>query len=345
MKPQTQSTQYEEREEIDFLQPLSIGCGLDMHKDSIQACIMKKGFKAEIRGFGTTTDQLREVVDWIVKSRVEAVAVESTGIYWYSMYQLLEEAGIPVKLVNPARANIKIRSVMSNITTKSGQAIVSALANGETNVDLLAKLCKGRLRKKMNQMKVALAGLLTEDDRFQLRMLLKDQDHYKMQITELEAIADKIVTDHFAEAVEIVDSIHGIGVTTATSIIAEIGPSMDQFQTADKLTNWSGLAPGNKESAGKKRKVRTVNGNRYIKPVLIQAAWATVRAKDTYWAAQYNYLTRRLPAKKAIIAIARKMLKMIFNLLQKKVKYVELGLVGFRQMLENRIKIKHQLTA
>lgn len=409
MKSQTQPTVREESQDIDFLQPLSVGCGLDMHAKSIEVCIMKKGKNAEIRSYGTTTRELRELVKWIVSQSVEGVAMESTGIYWYGMYYLLTDAGVKVTLANPARvkqipgrktdiadckwlckllmnglvpdsfipegpqrqlrelsrmqfkyvnlssqvenrilkilerANIKIRSVMSNITTKSGQAIVRALAQGETDVNVLANLCKGKLRRKVNLMKEALDGLLSQDDRYQLGILIKDQNHYAEQIEEIERRTAQIVANHFVESVEIVDSVYGIGTRTATGIIAEIGPSMQQFQTADKLTSWSGLAPGNKESAGKKRKAKTVNGNRYLKPMLLQAAWTAVRAKDTYWSAKYHLLTRRLPPKKAIIAIARTMLKMIYNLLQNKTKYVELTADGFWQQVKLRTQLR-QLT-
>lgn len=408
MNSQTQPTKHEESQEIDFLQPISTGCGLDMHARSIEACIMKKGQKAEIRRYGTTTRDLKELVGWILSQEVQGVCIESTGIYWYSMYHLLSEAGVKVTLVNPARvkqipgkktdtadckwlckllmnglvagsfvpegpqrelreltrmqfkyvnlasqaehrilkvlerANIKIRSVMSNITTKSGQAIVRALAEGQTDVNVLASLCKGRLRKKIEHMKEALEGLLTEHDRYQLRLLIKDQDHYASQIEEIEKSTSQIVADHFTETVQIVDSVYGIGTRTATGIVAEIGSSMEQFETADKLTSWSGLAPGNKESAGKKRKVKTVNGNRYLKPMLLQAAWTAVRAKNTYWSAQFHLLTKRLPPKKAIIAIARKMLKMIYSLLQKKIKYVELGAEAFWQQIKLRTRLKQQ---
>lgn len=409
MNSQTQPTKDEESQEIDFLQPLSTGCGLDMHARSIEACVMRKGQKAEIRRYGTTTRELRGLLKWIVGGGVQGVVIESTGIYWYSMYYLLTEAGIKVTLVNPARvkqipgkktdtadckwlckllmnglvagsfipegpqrqlreltrmqfkyvnlssqvelrilkvlerANIKIRSVMSNITTKSGQAIVGALAEGETDVNVLASLCKGKLRKKIESMKEALDGLLTEHDRYQLRILIKDQNHYASQLDEIEKSTGQIVANHFTETVQIIDSVYGIGTRTATGIVAEIGSSMEQFETADKLTSWGGLAPGNKESAGKKRKVKTINGNRYLKPMLLQAAWTAVRAKNTYWSAHFHLLTKRLPPKKAIIAIARKMLKMIYHLVQKKIKYVELGAEAFWQQVKVRNRLKQQL--
>jgi transposase len=388
-------TPHEVREESSFLQPLQIGCGLDVHSKNIEACIMAKGKPAELRSFGTTTKELRALVEWIVNSRVETVAIESTGIYWYGIYQLITESGIEVKLLNAARvkqipgkktdtadckwlckllmnglvegsfipagphrhlreltrlrfkyvnlssqvenriikilerANIKIRSVMSNITTKSGMAITRALAEGETDIDKLVDLCKGKLRRKAARMREALDGLLTDQDREQLRFLILDQVHYSCQIASVEERMKNIVNEHFAQAVEIVDSIHGVGVTSAMSIIAEIGDDMKRFETADKLTSWSGLSPGNKESGGKRKNVRIVKGNRYIKPILVQIAWTAVRSKTTYWSAQFFALSKRMPAKKAIIAIARKMLRMIHSLLLAKQKYLEIGAQGY----------------
>ena len=231
---------------------------------------------------------------------------------------------------------------MSNITTKSGMAITRALAQGETDVEKLVALCKGKLRKKADRMRQALDGLLTDEDRLQLRLLIKDQEYYFSQIDEVERLTESIAKDHFAEPVEIVDSIYGVGSTSAISIIAEIGADMSQFETADKLASWSGLSPGNKESGGKRRNVRTIKGNRYIKPMLVQVAWTAVRAKTTYWSAQFYMLSKRMPAKKAIIAIARKMLKMIHHLLLSKKKYVELGAQGYwdqvKNFAQNRLK-------
>jgi hypothetical protein len=100
---------------------------------------------------------------------------------------------------------------------------------------------------------------------------------------------------------------------------------MGQFPSADHLASWAGLSPGNHESAGKRRSGRTTKGNRWLRQVLVQAAWAASRTKDTYLAAQYRRLARRRGRKKALIAVAHTLLVIIYNMLKKQTPYTELG--------------------
>ena len=100
---------------------------------------------------------------------------------------------------------------------------------------------------------------------------------------------------------------------------------MDKFETADQLTSWAGLAPGNNESAGKKKSTSTKKGNKYLRTAMVTAAWAAARSKNTYWFFLFSYLKRKMSAKKAIIAIARRMLKVVFKVLKEKIHYVEGG--------------------
>ena len=128
-----------------------------------------------------------------------------------------------------------------------------------------------------------------------------------------------------SQAVELLCSVPGIGVRTAENVLAEIGDDMSRFPTADHLASWAGLAPGNNESAGKRRNGKTTKGNRFLKRALTQAAWGAQRTKGTYYGAQYRRLVGKRGKKRAIVAVARSVLVAIYHILERGVFYEELG--------------------
>lgn len=127
---------------------------------------------------------------------------------------------------------------------------------------------------------------------------------------------------------------------SAHAIIAELGDNLESFSAADKLTSWMGLAPGNRQSANKWYAQHTTKGNQYLRKTLIQVAWAAVRKKDGYWLAQFQYLRKRLPAKKAIVAIARKLAKLIYRVITQHYQYEEKGAEYFINQLGKWHKAK-----
>lgn len=213
--------------------------------------------------------------------------------------------------------NFKLRSVLSNMNTLSAQAIIAAIAKGETDTDYLTGLLKGKARKKASQMKPALQGRITDHHREMMQSFLNDYHHYQQQITALDIrIQKNISCAQEEEKITALKTIEGIGEHSAQVIIAELGANMDQFTTADHATSWCGLAPTNNESAAKQKFTKARQGNKYLKISLIQIAWACVRTKNSYWNAAFKRLTSRIPKKKAIVAIAHKVLKVIYKLLK-----------------------------
>jgi transposase len=241
---------------------------------------------------------------------------------------------------NLERRNIKLRSVVSNMDTVSAMEIVAAIAAGETNIEKLVSLCRTKLKKKKKEMRKALHGVITPHDRRMLQGLLDDIAHYRRQIKNIEEQI-KTHTDKINdELIKNLREIKGIGEQSTQIILAEIGDNVKPFATPDKLTAWVGVAPGNKESAGKTYYSGTRKGNVYMRTAMIQVAWAAVRTKNSYWRALYYHLTRRMPKKKAIVAIARKLVRLIYKVINGTKTYVEYGADYFIQHLQERLAQK-----
>ena len=241
---------------------------------------------------------------------------------------------------NLERRNIKLRSVVSNMDTKSAMAIVGALAEGESDVEKLVLLCKTKLKRKIPEMRKALQGVIKPHDRMMLKSLLDDIAHYRNQTTEIEKEIAKHTGKINGELLDHLKEVKGIGPKSTEIILAEVGDNVDAFSSPDKLTAWVGLAPGNKESAGKTFYSGTRNGNVYLRTAMLQVAWAAVRTKNSYWRALYYHLTRRMPMKKAIVVIARKLMRLIYKIIKGTKTYVEYGADYFIQRLQERLANK-----
>ena len=240
--------------------------------------------------------------------------------------------------------NIKLRSVICNIVTMTGMDIIRTLAKGETDIEKLLSLCRGKVRRKLDQMRLALQGRLTEQDRVMMQIHLDDYDHIARQRDKLDKMIDEHIAKHYAEAREELKKIPGIKDQTSAAFLAEAGVNMDQFPTADHFTSWLGLAPGNHQSANKRKKMRTIGGNGYARWAMICCAWAATKTNGTYWKSLYEFLTqkKKMPSKKAIVVIARKMARMIYKLFKNKQSYQERGI---DYLMQNRQKqLERQLS-
>jgi transposase len=127
------------------------------------------------------------------------------------------------------------------------------------------------------------------------------------------------------EAVEVLDGIPGVGAHVAQTIIAEIGVDMARFGSAEHLASWAGMCPGNNESAGKRKSGQTTKESKYLRTALIEAAWGATRTKGTFLAARYHRLVKRMPKKKALVAIGHSILRVVYHLLRRRVGYTDLG--------------------
>jgi transposase len=211
-------------------------------------------------------------------------------------------------------AQIKLSVVASDIFGISGRAMLGALIAGERDPKALAQLARTRLRAKRSQLEEAFCGHFSDHHGFLLARMLGRIDQASADIAELEAKIDQEVAP-FAQAVDRLDEITGVGRTAAGVIIAEVGTDMGRFPTPGHLASWARFAPGVKQSAGRpKGKATTGHGNRYLAQVLGEAAVAAGRT-DTFLGERYRRIARRRGAKRAIVAVGRSILVIVWHLL------------------------------
>jgi transposase len=211
-------------------------------------------------------------------------------------------------------AHIKLSVVASDSFGVSGRAMLAALIAGERDPKALAQLARTRLRAKLGLLEEAFSGHFTDHHGFLLAKMLDRVDAVSADIATLEAKIDQEIAP-FAAAADRLDEITGVGRTAAQVIIAEIGTDMGRFPTPGHLASWAKFAPGVKESAGKKKgKGTTGHGNPYLARVLGEAAVAAGRT-NTFLGERYRRIARRRGTKKAIVAVGRSILIIIWHLL------------------------------
>lgn len=390
------------------------GCGVDVHKRTVVACLrwIDPGgqLHKETRTFGTVTQELLALSDWLSEHEVSHVAMESTGVYWRPVYNILE-GQFELLVVNAAHiknvpgrktdvadaewiadllavgllrgsciperdtrelrelvryrkslvrdrtaevnrvqkvlegANIKLSDVATDIMGKSGRAILEGLIEGEDAAEALAELSKGRLRNKREELAQALQGRMGTHQRFMLRELLGHIDYLNQTIERLETEIEERQRP-FEEEIERLKGVPGLQERQARVVAAEL-PDVSRFPTAKHLASWAGLAPGNNESAGKRKSGKITQGNPTLREALIEAAWAAVRSKNTYLSSMYRRLAPRRGAKKAIVAVAHSMLISIYYMLTRGTDYIELGSTYFdeRHHLRTKNRLVHRLEA
>ena len=221
-------------------------------------------------------------------------------------------------------AGIQLASVASNVLGKSGRAMLTALVEGTTDPHVLAELAQGKLRRKLPALREALVGRFRAHHSLLVSHLLAPLDYLDEALDDLTAQIEAALRPFATEAARL-DAIPGVGPRTVEILIAELGVDMRQFPTARHLASWAGLCPGTHESAGKRRAVRTTKGNHWLRTALIEAALAAVNVRDSALAGRYRRLLPRRGHKKAIVAVAHKLLTTAYLLLAEGRTYQELG--------------------
>ncbi len=276
-----------------------------------------------LRGSFLPPEQVRSMRDF---TRYQTKLTEERSREKQRLLKVLEAAGI------------KLDNVASDTFGVSGRAMLQALVAGERDPQVLAGLARGVLRNKTEDLRLALAGRFTAHHGYMVALHLARIDHLDQMLTQVKEKIGHIgvaapvgLVAPFTPQVDLLTSIPGISERVATVVISEIGVDMARFPTANHLAAWAGLAPGNNESAGRRRKGRHRKGNTHVQSLLIEAALAASRTR-TRIGARFHRLHRRFggkqnkgAAKKAAFAVAHTLIKVIWKVLTTGQAYTDLG--------------------
>jgi|SRR5882757_1307304 transposase len=221
-------------------------------------------------------------------------------------------------------ANIKLSSVATDLFGVSGRLMLKQLIAGEQDATKLAGLARGRLKSKHSQLQQALAGKLSGHHRRMLDRLLRALETREAEIAEDERDIRREIKP-FDKAVQAWKQLPGIEDVTAWSLVAEMGPDMAPFDTADQLASWACVCPGNHESAGKQRTGKTRKGNPWLRHAISEAAWGASKTKKSYFHAQYHRICARRGDQRAILAVAHSMIVTGFYLIKYGYQFKDLG--------------------
>jgi transposase len=383
--------------------------GLDVHRDTVAACVRVPGTKSErreeVRTFGTMTADLLALREWLQEHGVTHVAMEATGVLWKPVYYALEDA-FTLLLVNPAHmknvpgrktdvkdsawiaqllecgllkasfvppkpmrelrdltryrselvhertrevqrlhkvlqdAGVKLSSVASSIMGVSGRAMVEALIGGTRDAGALADLARGLLRKKLPELRRALEGRFDAHHAFMASRILAHIDYLEEEIQEMTRQIEEALRPLSSE-VEKLSTIPGVKGKTTAVILAEMGANMSQFPSAKHLASWTGLCPGNNESAGKHKRCGTRAGNKWLRSILVEAALAGIKDQKGRLAGLYYRLRSRLGHKKAVIAVAHEILTIAYHVLARGKTYDELGRDYYDRAQKEAVKTRY----
>jgi transposase len=370
--------------------------GMDVHQKLIWVCARirtaKNTFTTETAVFATFTQDLEKMARWLRERKIRHVAMESTGVYWKPVWNVLEASkrGFALVLVNPQHikalpgrktdqqdaeriatylqegllrgsfvppqpirelreltrrrthlqgdrnrvinrigrlletANIKLSSVLSNIVGQSGRAILNAIVAGETAAGDLATYTSSRVRHSREEFTLALEGRYSDHLRWLLGQLLEELDQLDRRVALLDLRITHLTQPHM-DLIARLCTLPGVDIITAHIILAEIGTDMSQFPDARHLASWAGLCPGNSESAGKRFSGRTRKGDRYLRRVLVQNAWAVAHMKDCALTALFHRIAARAGMKKAAVAVAHRILMLAYYIIRDGSIYREAG--------------------
>jgi transposase len=396
-------------------------CGLDVHKDTIFCATYDGKHHGKVKEHLTTTVSIYSMGEYLQSEGIEDVAIESTGIYWIPVWNILEAMGFKLMLINPYLikqmpgrksdvkdaqwiatllhkgllrgslipckeirelrtysrkyiklqqkqtsvlqelertlevCGIRITSFVSHTSSQSVNKIIQHIIQGEDDPKVLSELVHGRIINKHGKDKVveSLTGFITPQHRF---VLEQSHEEYELLIRQSERCLlkmEELCRLHYQKELSLLLTIPGISDISAMIIIAETGADMKAFENSGKFTGWTGLRPRNDESAGKYKSTSTTKGNKYLRTILVQIAWAASRSKGSYFKGKFNQLSIRKPRKKALIAIARKMAVLIWNVLNSQDAYdpnkvivlepekVQAKLVYHQKELERLEKLLH----
>jgi transposase len=249
---------------------------------------------------------------WRQLTRARVQLKKELSVIYSHVEGLLEHGGI------------KLSAVVSDLFGVSGWAMLERIAQGVTDVEVLTGEARGALRKKVTQLKEALAGELEPVYRLLLRQQKDQVRLFRRQVEEINQALAEAMQEHLA-ALHRLTKIPGVDLYAAQELLAEIGPKAAAFASAEQFASWVGVCPGSQQSAGVNYSHRSAKGNRYLRRLLCQIAWAAIHTKDTFFASLFARLKPKVEGKGAAWAVAHRIAKIIWLVLHQEVEYQEKG--------------------
>ena len=236
------------------------------------------------------------------------------------------------------RCGFRLSNYVSHVSSKSYQSVLTAIVGGERDPDKLLSLVHGRTvnRHGRETIKSALTGNFSDTDILVLRQTKDVIDMIEAQIEECQKTLTALCTEHFPEQYIRLQTIPGVKERAATAIIAETGVDMKMFATAACLVGWCGLRPRNDVSNGRYKSRKVTHGNRYLRQILIEIAWAASRTKNCFYS-NFSYTqttVRKKSRMKTIVAIARKILVAVWHMMTKEEDFIDIYLKRLREQKE-----------
>ncbi len=247
---------------------------------------------------------------WLTRTRVDLK--DKITVVRNQVEGLLEQGGI------------KLTAVASDVFGVSGWAMLEQIAKGNTDVEALVKEARGALRKKETLLREALAGRLEPVYQLLLKQYMAQVLLLRQQVGEINKELGSAMKEHAARLYRLCQ-IPGIQMDAAQELWAEIGPRAAAFASPDRFASWVGVCPGSQESAGVSYSQRSAKGNRYLRRLLCQIAWAAIHTKDSFFAGLFGRLQHRIEGKGAAWAVAHRIAKVIWLVLHQEVDYKEKG--------------------
>jgi transposase len=254
----------------------------------------------------------KEQREWRAMTRARVHMKRKIGVNRCQVEGILEEG------------SIKLTSVVSDVFGASGWAMLKLIVQGETNVEVLVEEARGTLRRKVSKLKEALAGKLDATYGLLLKQHMEQVELLRKQVEEINQALSVAMHYHLPALVRLT-KMPGVDLYAAQELLAEIGPKASAFPSAGQFAGWVGICPGSKESAGVNYSSRSSKGNRYLRRLLSQIAWAAIHTKETFFAGLFKRLKPRIEGRGAAWAVAHRIGKVIWLLLHEEVEYKEMG--------------------
>lgn len=399
--------------QIGFDQIVSRGCGLDVHDKTVVATIDGEGITRQTRTFETFTCYLIELRDWLKMHSITHVAMESTGVYWKPVFNILGDdfkvilvnarhlknvpgrktdkidsqwicklllAGllkgsfIPEEKIRELRelnrystkltqqiaseknrirktledANIKLGNLVTDITGVAATRLIDGLMAEHPDLQaLIAECYHHRMKASKEDLFKAMTGRMTQHHRFMLRQIKSHIVYLESQIAVIQEEIDRLLSND-QESVNLLKTIPGVNKIVAIKILGETGMQVEEsFGCAKRLAKWAGICPGNNENGGKKLSGRTTHGNKYLKSILVEAAWSATRVKGTFLRAKFESMAGKKGRKKALMILGHKILNAAYIILSTRQPYKSFSVEDFEAKrnqkrliyLQNELKI------